>query len=134
MDKWLPSEAYTWVKREATIHGVPEQYIAVPLIAAIGHLSEHTKVQVNQHHSEPTSTFSIVAGRSGTNKSVSLGRIASMVADIFDSGTIDGLAKSFQYVDNNRSVISINDKFSNFVESLDNGSKKSNEKSRILTL
>ena len=47
---------------------------------------------------------------------------------------VHGLAKSFQYVDNDRSVISINDEFSNFVESLDNGSKKSNEKSRILTL
>ena len=78
-----------------------------------------------------------MAGRSGTNKSAALGRIADIVDDItpksiFDSGTIEGLAKSLG--DNKGSVISINDEFANFVENLDAGSKRSQEKSRILTL
>ena len=134
---WFPGDIYQWVKREATVLGVPEAYIAIPLVVATGHLAQHVRVEVDSSHTEPTIIYGLVAGRSGTNKSAALGRIADMVDEIvpnsiFDSGTMDGLAKSLEA--NKGSVISINDEFSNFMDNLDAGSKRSHEKSRILTL
>ena len=92
---------------------------------------------MNEFHKEPLIIYSIIAGRSGTNKSAALGLISELIENIrptsiFDSGTIDGLEKSL--TENKGSVISVNDEFSNFVENLDRGSTGNGEKSRILTL
>ena len=136
--KWFPTPIIKWIKRHATILGVPDEYLSIPLLVSTAHLSHHTCVEINELYKEPLVIYSIVAGRSGTNKSGSLGLMTDIVEEIkpdsiFDSGTIDGLAKSLEA--NHGNVISINDEFANFMESLDNGNQKKNtEKSRILTL
>ena len=137
-ENWFPKEIYEWIKTHALILGVPDVYLAVPLIATAAHLSHHALVQVNPLYKEPIIIYGLVAGRPGTNKSGSLGLMADIIEEIkpdsiFDSGTIDGLAKALESTKGN--VISVNDEFANFMESLDNGAKKNNtEKSRILTL
>ena len=48
--EWLPKEIYEWVKSEATILGVPQAYVAIPLVVATGHLAQHTKIEVDASH------------------------------------------------------------------------------------
>ena len=98
---WFPAPIYEWVKRHSTILGVPDEYLALPLLVATAHLSHHSHVKINRMYKEPIIIYSIVAGRSGTNKSGSLSLIADIVEElkpdsIFDSGTIEGLAKSLE--------------------------------------
>ena len=135
---WFPAPIYEWVKRHSTILGVPDEYLALPLLVATAHSSHHSHVKVNWMYKEPIIIYSIVAGRSGTNKSGSLSLIADIVEElkpdsIFDSATIEGLTKSLE--SNKGNVVSINDEFANFMDNLNNGTQKNNtEKSRILTL
>ena len=40
-ERWFPKKVYEWIQQHSVILGVPEVYIAYPLLVAIAHLSQH---------------------------------------------------------------------------------------------
>ena len=137
MDGWLPPSIKNWIAMESQIIGVPEAYLAFPLLSITAHLGQFATVYVNSRHSEPLILYTVVAGYSGTNKSSSLNMFTKYLEKIcpgsrFDTGTLDGLAAKM--AENKGSVIAINDEFSTFMEGIDSGKNQSSDKSRILTL
>ena len=138
---WFPSKITDWVNHHATILGVPDSYISVPLLVSVAYCSQHTTVNVGDLHVEPVILYALVCGRSGTNKSCSLQVILELLNGIenntegshtFDSGTLEGLMQSMRL--NNGTVMACHDEFSTFNDSLDKGNSGSCEKSRYLSL
>ena len=104
VDKWFPEEVADWTYH-STILGVAETYIAFPLCTAIAYCAQHATVKLSDDmHQEPVLLYSLVAGRSGTNKSASLSKILDMILRIdnpkgnheFDTGTLEGLMKGMR--------------------------------------
>ena len=140
VDKWFPEEVADWITYHSTILGVAETYIAFPLCTAIAYCAQHATVKLSDDmHQEPVLLYSLVAGRSGTNKSASLSKILDMILRIdnpngnheFDTGTLEGLMKGMR--GNNECIFSANDEFATFYESMEK-SGSNLEKSRFLSL
>ena len=138
---WFPSSIYEWIKHQATILGVPESYISIPLLVSVAYCSQHTTVNVADMHVEPLILYALVCGRSGTNKSRSLQIILDLLNELdcdtdgshtFDSGTLEGLMQSMRQ--NKGCIMACHDEFSTFNDGLDKGSSGSSEKSRYLSL
>ena len=100
---WFPQEIATWINHYATILGVPETYISIPLLVSFAYCSQHTTVNAGDLHIEPTILYALVCGRSGTNKSSVVKIIKDLLDEIenhtggshmFDSGTLEGLMQS----------------------------------------
>lgn len=138
---WFPTQISEWVSYHATILGVPETYIAVPLLIALSYCSQHTFVKMD-FHTEPTLLYGLVVGRSGTNKSASLQLITDIVNGIqnknanadhlFDSGTLDGLMQCLRL--NGDCMMGCHDEFASFNDNLDKGTSGSSERARYLSL
>ena len=66
VDECLPAAMAEWVKFKSNLLGVPDSYIAWPVLVAVAHASQHTFVNVGKLHKEPTAIYGLVIGRSGT--------------------------------------------------------------------
>ena len=140
IESWFPLEVSDWISYHSTLLGVAETYIAFPLCTAVAYCAQHATVKLaDEMHDEPVLLYSLVAGRSGTNKSASLNKILNMILNIenpkgnhdFDTGTLEGLMKGMS--NNNQCIFSTNDEFATFYEAMEkNGG--SLDKSRFLSL
>lgn len=66
LEALFPFKIRRWIEYNSKILGVPQSYIAVPLLVAISYCSQHTDISVgNGLHKEPALLYGIVAGRSG---------------------------------------------------------------------
>ena len=92
----------------------------------------------------PIILYSLISGRSGTNKSSCISLLRSIIQSlrtlddghdkqhIFDSGTIEGLMSTLN--ENNGSVLCAVDEFSSFLDAMDKNSNGNVERSRYLSL
>ena len=136
----FPEQIYLWISKKATELGVPCTYIAYPFLTACAYALGTSNVCVSETYQEPVILFTLVSGRSGTNKSGSLNIVKRLVESIpnnatqklFDSGTLEGLLKTLR--ENNGSVLACIDEFSTFMDNLDKGTNGHAERSRYLSL
>lgn len=140
----FPEEITTWIKKKSTELGVPFSYLAYPLLTAAAYCLGESKVEVTESYSEPVILYTLVSGRSGTNKTGCLTMIRKLIESldrpengikqqhVFDSGTMEGLLSTLKK--NNGSVLCAVDEFSTFLDAMDKNSNGSAEKSRYLSL
>lgn len=139
---FFPNEIADWVHFKSKILGVPEPYIAIPIIVATAYLCQHTYISVGGGmHIEPIMVYGLVAGRSGTNKSAAMSSVMSMVGEIknaygsdhtFESGTLHGLMKLM--IENNDTALGTYDELLTFLDGMDKGANGGFERSRYLSL
>ena len=80
---WFPEEVSDWLTYHSTLLGVAETYLAYPLCTAVAYCAQHASVSLEDGmHVEPVLLYSLVAGRSGTNKSASMKKIMDLVMSI----------------------------------------------------
>ena len=151
INDWLPHEIAFWIKYEATRIGVPDTYIAIPLLVSIAYLSQHATAkytlkneitgEIITVHEEPIILYGLTVGDSGSNKTGCLNFFTELLDTVnnidgadhtWESGSLEGLLKAMK--ENNGCVLGFFDEFSNFNDSLDKGSNGSAERSRFLTL
>ena len=86
---------YQWIQKKATQLGVPSTYISLPMLSAVAFTLGESYVKVCDSYVEPIIIYSLIAGRSGTNKSGSLSIITDMInklpteanrSNLFDTG------------------------------------------------
>ena len=65
VEECFPKELSYWIKYHATVVGVPTTYISWPLLITASYCAQHSFVQVNDIHQEPTILYGLVVGRSG---------------------------------------------------------------------
>ena len=134
----FPASITEWIRVTSKQLGVPFIYIAYPLITGVAHLLGHSTVKVTETYKEPIIIYTLISGRSGTNKSGSLACIRKLMeaccenCNIFDTGTMEGLMSQMR--DNNGCVISMMDEFSIFFYSLDKNTSGNSERARFLSL
>ena len=107
---WFLEEIAFWVKYEATRIGVPDTYIAIPLMVSVAYFSQHTTVGYTlQHektgelitmHQEPIILYGLAVGDSGSNKTGCLNFFSELLDSIknvngadhtWESGSLNGL-------------------------------------------
>ena len=162
VEKTFPAEVCEWIKKKSTELGVPYSYIAFPFLTSVAYCLGASNVKVTESYKEPIILYSLISGRSGTNKSGSLSIFRDIVGSIpcteepeneeeeadknekreqrrqqerqhvFDSGTMEGLMTTLK--ENGGSVLCAVDEFSTFLDSMDKGSNGSAERSRYLSL
>ena len=151
IDDWFPLEFGTWIKYHALKIGVPETYLAFPVLVAVAYLSQHGVASYTMEneetgekidfHSEPMILYGLGVGESGTNKTACLNLIAEIVDNIrnvngvehmYETGTLDGLMHAM--LRNDGCAVSFFDELATFNDSLDKGSIGMCERSRFLTL
>ena len=71
-----------WIAKTATKLGVPEAYLTFPLLSATAFTLGESYVKVCDSYKEPIIIYSLVAGRSGTNKSGSLSTITNLIQNL----------------------------------------------------
>ena len=137
----FPDAVRDWLKLKATELGVPYAYIAFPLLSAVAHVMGKSFAQVSANYEEPVIIYSLVAGRSGTNKTGCLSLISNLIrnlktesgnSSVYDSGTMEGLLSTMK--ENNGCVFAAVDEFCMFLDSLDNKSNGNAERYRYLTI
>ena len=118
---------------------MPYLYLTYPLITAAAYTLGVSEVMVTDNYREPVILYTLVSGRSGTNKTGSLSMVRRLVEgikstkqNIFDTGTIEGLMSTLR--ENDGAVITMVDEFSTFIDSLDKNSNGNSERSRYLSL
>ena len=140
-NNWFPRDATTWVKKKCCELGSPFPYVAMPLISCVTYSLGKSVVQVSKRWKEPVIIYSLVSGRSGTNKTGSLFTIEDVMESlvknderqhVFNTGTMEGLMSTLQ--ENNGSVLCAVDEFSTFLDNLDKNSNGNAERSRYLSL
>ena len=143
---WFPEVIDEWVEKKITELGVPYPYIAFPLITAVAYCMGESYVTVHPKYHEAVIIYSLVAGRSGTNKTASLALFSNIVKNlifendeehtdhqhIYDSGTMAGLLSTL--VGNNGKVLASVDEFSSFIDAMDKNTKNKDDKTRYLSL
>ena len=134
----FPPAIRQWINTTSKKLGVPFLYIGYPLLTAVAHLLGQSEVEVTDDYREPVIIYSLVSGRSGTNKSGSLAVIRRLLESIngnksaFDTGTLEGLMSQFR--EQNGTIISMVDEFSTFMDALDKNGTGNSERSRYLSL
>ena len=128
-----------WLRKKSIELGVPMMYLAYPLLSAMAHTLGKSVVEVTETYKEPIIIYSLVSGRSGTNKSGSLSLIKKLVDSLpptkvttFDSGTLEGLLSAL--IQNDGCLLSMVDEFSTFLDTLDKNSNGNAERARYLSL
>ena len=159
---WFPHDVADWIKTNSIRLGVPDQYIAIPLLVAVSYLARNTVVKyvldleeeertVDEEiicaemdlHVEPIILYGVVAGESGTNKSGSLNLISNLVDSvpnahgvdtnhILDAFSLDGLMVAMKK--NGGCALGLFDELSSFNDALDIGNKGNYERARFLSL
>ena len=133
----FPPKICEWVNVTSTKLGVPCVYVAYPFISAVAYMLGVSEVQVCESYREPVIIYSLVSGRSGTNKSGSLSVIRKLIEatcqkKLFGTGTMEGIM--VQLRENDGSLLSMVDEFCTFVDSLDKNANGNSERSRYLSL
>ena len=138
----FPEVIYEWIHKKCMELGVPFHYIAYPLITAVSYSVGVSFVQVSKKWREPVIIYSLVSGRSGTNKSGSLAIMQEVVEalyyedkskqHIFDSGTMEGLMSTLK--NNDGSLLCAVDEFSTFLDAMDKNTNGQSERFRYLSL
>ena len=140
----FPNEISAWIKNEQTKLGVPFSYLAYPILTSIAYCLGISKVKVAESYQEPIILYSLISGRSGTNKSSCVTLIRNIINNlpklgncedsqhIFDSGTMEGLMSTL--TENNGSVLCAVDEFSSFLDAIDKNSNGNVERARYLSL
>ena len=91
----FPENILDWISKQALQLGVPSSSISYPLITATALTLGESYVEVKDSYIESIIIYSLVAGRSGTNKSGSLSVITKLVkhlptepnkTNLFDTG------------------------------------------------
>ena len=136
-----PEPVNSWILNKSKSLGVPFEYIAYPILSAVSYAMGKSVVNVTPKYKEPVIIYTLIAGRSGTNKSASLEVAKNLVLDIkeeddveplFDTGTLEGLLS--QLKSNNGSILCAPDEFSSFVDNMDKHGNGNSEKARYLSL
>ena len=70
----LPDDVTKWVDKKCKELGVPFAYVAYPFMTAISYCLGVSFVEVFKGYREPVILYTLVSGRSGTNKSASLSK------------------------------------------------------------
>ena len=142
-ENWFCEEITEWLEKKCAELGVPFPYVAYPFLSTVAYALGVSHVRVSSKWKEPVILYTLVSGRSGTNKSGSLATIQSVLDSIYDdkkfegkqilydSGTMEGLMAALK---SNNSVLCAIDEFSTFLDSLDKNSTGQCEKSRYLSL
>ena len=78
----FPNEVSQWIAKQAIQLGVPSTYISFPLLSAVALTLGESYVEVSKTYVEPIILYSLVAGRSGTNKSGSLNAITKLIKNL----------------------------------------------------
>ena len=138
----FPEPVNLWVSTKSNSLGVPYEYIAYPLLSAISYSMGTSFVNVTSKYKEPIIVYTLVAGRSGTNKSASLELAKNLVRSIsqidddteplFDTGTLEGLLSQLKV--NDGSILCAPDEFSSFVDGMDKHSTGNSDRARYLSL
>ena len=140
IEKAFPENVNSWISVERTKLGVPYSYLAYPLLTSVAYCLGVSKVKLTETYQEPVILYSLVSGRSGTNKSSCVSLFRNIIKNIesfntredqqhiFDSGTIEGLMTTLQ--ENNGSILCAVDEFSSFLDSMDRNSNGNVERSR----
>ena len=141
-DTTFPEEVDEWLKHKSKALGVPLEYLAFPLLAAIAYTMGESAVELNKQYTEPVIVYTLVAGRSGTNKPGSLDTIKSLISKlvvknndiehVFDTGTLEGLLCQLKL--NDGSILGAPDEFSSFIDNLDKNSNGNSDRARYLSL
>ena len=139
LDNLFPTEITKWINKKSIELGVPFMYIAYPLLSATAFTLGVSTVKVSETYLEPIIIYSLVSGRSGTNKSGSLSIVKKIVDSLptnkmstFDSGTLEGLMSALSQ--NDGCMLSAVDEFTTFLDSLDKNSNGNAERARYLSL
>ena len=108
IDNWFPEKVVNWIRLHSTRLGVPDTYLALPLLVSIAYLSQRScstyrmKVEIDEadnddnivideegkryvtieFHSEPLILYGVICGESGSNKSAALNIFSRMVEAI----------------------------------------------------
>ncbi|XP_066929300.1 uncharacterized protein [Clytia hemisphaerica] len=141
--KTFPTLIDEWITVEKKKLGVPYSYLAYPLLTSISYCLGVSRVKLAESYQEPVILYSLVSGRSGTNKSSCVSLFRNIInkietnerddkQHIFDSGTIEGLMTTLH--ENNGSVLCAVDEFSTFLDAMDKNSNGNVERSRYLSL
>lgn len=144
-DQWFVPSINEWVQKKCTELGVPFPYVAYPLITSIAYGLGTSHVKLSETWTEPVILYTLVSGRSGTNKSGSLSSVGKIIESIFDqpekrdihqvtydTGSHEGLMTTL--LENNGRLLCTADEFSIFLDNLDKNTKGNAEKSRFLSL
>lgn len=140
LDNTFPPEIAEWINKKSQELGVPFLYIAYPFLTAAAYTLGVSHVSVSDSYMEPIILYTLVSGRSGTNKSGSLSLVKKLIEGLkmkrkqkcFDSGTLEGLLNTLR--ENDGSVFAAVDEFSTFLDSLDRGSNGNADRARYLSL
>ena len=145
--QWFNEDITEWINKKCMELGVPFPYVAYPLITSVAYALGVSHVKVSSRWNEPVILYTLVSGRSGTNKSGSLATMQAVMESlctvyqqgsaapsrgkqvIYDSGTMEGLMTAMN--ENNGSVLCAVDEFSSFVDSMDKNSNGNSERSRL---
>ena len=101
----FPAPVTEWINRKCRSLGVPFQYVAYPLMTGVSYCLGESYVEVFNGYREPVILYTIVSGRSGTNKSGSLSKINKFMyalpkeADeqhVYDVGSMEGLMSALK--------------------------------------
>ena len=111
ISNWFPAKVVNWIRLHSTRLGVPDTYLALPLLVSIAYLSQRScatyrmKIEVDEEdeadddenivveddgkkyviiefHSEPLILYGVISGESGTNKSAALNIFAKIIESI----------------------------------------------------
>ena len=137
--KSFPKPIDEWITVEKKKLGVPYSYLAYPLLTSASYCLGVSRVKLAESYQEPVILYSLVSGRSGTNKSSCVSLFRNIInkietndrddqQHIFDSGTIEGLMTTLH--ENNGSVLCAVDEFSTFLDAMDKHSNGNVERSR----
>ena len=140
----FPEKIVKWINGKRLKLGVPFPYLCFPMITSMAYCLGKSYVEVIGSYREPIIVYSLVSGRSGTNKSSCISLFRKIIEKLpsppelydkdplFDSGTMEGLMASL--IDNNGAVLCAIDEFSTFNDSMDKNCNGAAEKSRYLSL
>lgn len=136
----FPQPVTEWINRKCRGLGVPFQYLAYPLMTGVSYCLGESYVEVFKGYREPVILYSIVSGRSGTNKSGSLSKINKFMhalpkegdeQHVYDVGSMEGLMAALK--DNQGSVYCAVDELKSFLDLMDKNGGHA-ERCRYLSL
>ena len=139
LENIFPDAIKNYLMKKSIELGVPFMYIAYPFLTGISHTLGRSVVEVTSTYLEPVILYTLVSGRSGTNKSGSLSLIKRFIDSLptekvttFDSGTLEGLLSAL--IQNDGCLLSMVDEFTTFLDSLDKNTNGNAERARYLSL
>ena len=78
----FPPSVHAWIWKKSRQLGVPTTYISFPLLSATAFCLGESYVSVCETYTEPIIIYSLISGRSGTNKSGSLKVVTDLINNL----------------------------------------------------